>query len=108
MAALIAPLLRGLAWLLKSKLGYFIAAAMAWLGINWASLEIIVQPTVDLLLAFAQGGGGTGTGDYWADAVAWMGVLNFDKALTMVISAVATKTALLNGRLFLFRRGVGA
>ena len=41
-------------------------------------------------------------------AIAWMGVLNFDKAITMVISAIVTKHVLTQGRLFLFKRGFGA
>ncbi|WP_017115337.1 DUF2523 family protein, partial [Xanthomonas vasicola] len=40
--------------------------------------------------------------------MAWFGVLQFDKALTMVISAIAAKHAIMQGRLFLFKRGFGA
>jgi hypothetical protein len=79
---------------------------MVWLGINWGTMNLVLQPTLDLLTNFAQGGGGGG--EYWGIARQWAGVLNFDKALTMVLSAYITQQTLMKGRLFLFKRGVGA
>lgn len=99
-----------LIWLFKSKLGYFVAAAFLWLGMNWATLNIVLGPTLDLVRGYAESGGGFGGqgGDLAAKAAQWGGVLNLDKALTMVLSAYVTRNGLLNARLYLFKRGVGA
>lgn len=108
MAWLVAALIRGGLWLFKTRLGLFIASAAVWLGINWGTMTLVIGPTVDALRGFAEGSGSSGTGQYWEIGMAWMGVLNFDRAITMIISAVATKHAVMQGRLFLFKRGVGA
>lgn len=106
MPAIIAALLQGLRWLLMSRLGLFIVTALTWLGINLSTVNLILEPTMELLENFAQGQGGGG--EYFAIAQQWGGVLHFDDALTMVISAYVTKQVVMQGRLFLFRRGVGA
>ncbi|MGN7725125.1 DUF2523 family protein [Luteimonas sp. 22616] len=107
MPAILAALFTGLRWLILSKLGLFLATALLWLGINFGTMKLVLQPTLDLLTNFASGGG-TGGGEYWIIARQWAGVLNFDKALTMVISAYVTQRTLMAGRLFMFKRGIGA
>ncbi|WP_434989693.1 DUF2523 domain-containing protein [Xanthomonas melonis] len=104
---LIAQLVAGLAWLFKSRIGLWIMTALVWLGINFGTIKMVVEPAIDLLKGYAEGMG-NGNGQLGADAMAWFGVLQFDKALTMVISAVAAKHAIMQGRLFLFKRGFGA
>lgn len=100
------PGIVGIGFLLKSRLGLFIATAFIWLGINFASLNLVIQPTIDILTGFAQdAGSGGGVGEFAQAASSYMGILQFDRALTMIISAVITKYALLQGRLFLFKRG---
>lgn len=101
-------LLNGLRWLFFSRLGFMILTAFAWLGINFGSVNLIIQPTIDALEGFANGSQGGGGGEYFLIAQQWGGVLNFDNALTMVISAYTTRVIMLNARLFLFKRGVGA
>ena len=49
-------------------------------------------------------GGGAG-GEFGAAALAWVGVLRFDQAVTMVISAVAAKKAIQATRVFLSKKG---
>lgn len=90
----------------KTKLGLFIMGAMIWLGINFATIKMVIEPAIDLLLGYAEGG--MGGGPYAAVAIQWMGVLNFDRAITMVVSAIISKHAVMQGRLFLFKRGFGA
>lgn len=106
MPAIIAALLQGLRWLFMSRLGLFIVTALAWLGINLSTVNLVLEPTMDLLTGYAQGQGGGG--EYFSVAQQWAGVLHFDDALTMVISAYVTKQLVMKGRLFLFKRGVGA
>ena len=105
MPVLIAVLINALRILFFSRLGLFIMSALVWLGINFTTVKLVLDPTIDLLRGFTENiGGGTG---YWVQtASAWAGVMNFDRAITMVISAVVTKHAIMQGRLFLFKRGV--
>lgn len=107
MQAIIAAILSGVVYLFKNRLGLFIMSAMVWLGINFATINLVVEPAIDTLEAYANGmkQGGTGLA---AAAGAWIGVMQFDKALTMVISAFATVTLIRKGRLFLFKNGPGA
>ena len=105
MVAFLAVALTALRWLLFSRGGFLIMAAFTWLGINFATVNLIIQPTIQALENFAGGGGGAGGGEYYDIAKQWAGVLNFDKALTMVISAYTTRTILMNGRLFLWKTG---
>ncbi|CAD7716636.1 hypothetical protein LMG31884_22630 [Xanthomonas hydrangeae] len=107
MPFLIAQLVTALAWLFKSRIGLWIMTAFVWLGINFGTIKMVVEPAIDLLTGYAQSMG-SGNGELGATALAWFGVMQFDKALTMVISAVAAKHAIMQGRLFLFKRGFGA
>ena len=107
-AAVAASVVAGITYMYKTKLGLFVMAAMVWLGINFATIKMAIEPAIDLLRQYADGGLGQGGGEFADTAIAWMGVLNFDKALTMIISAVITKHAVMQGRLFLFKRGFGA
>lgn len=100
-------LVAAFSWLIRSRIGLWVMTAMTWLGINWGTIKLVIEPAIDVLKDSAQAYG-SGSGEMGATAVAWAGVMNLDKALTMVISAVATKHAILNGRLFLFKKGFGA
>lgn len=103
----IAGIVTGVAHLFKTRLGLFIATAMLWLGINFGTMKMVVEPALDLLYGFVNGGGGAG-GQFGAAAMQWMGVMNLDRAVTMIGSAVLIKKAMLSGRLFLFKQGYGA
>lgn len=104
--AIVAGVVGGITTMFKTKLGLFIMGAMVWLGINFATIKIVVDPAISLLRGYATSG--MGGGEFAAAAIAWMGVLQFDKAITMVISAIVSKHAVMQGRLFLFKRGFGA
>lgn len=106
MPVLVAWLLNGLRILFMSRIGLFIMTAMTWLGINWGTMTMVIEPTLNLLRGFAQGTGGGG-GQYVGIAQQWMGVLQFDRALTMVISAYVTQQTIMRGRLYLFKKAGG-
>lgn len=93
-------------WVMRSKLGYFIAAALLWLGINITAVTVVVQPAIDMLTAMANNAG-SAQGDLGAVAFQWMGVLRFDQALTMIISAYATRNLIHNGRIMFFKLANG-
>ncbi len=99
------PMLVGLGYMMKTRLGLFIATAFLWLGINFASINLIIEPTIDVLTGAVNNVRTGGTGAAAGALSQYVGLMQFDKAITMVVSAVITKHALLKGRLFLFRRG---
>jgi hypothetical protein len=103
MQFIIGALVSAFFWMIKSRIGLFMSTALVWLGINFASVKLVVEPIYNQLTAYATPGGST---NEIATAMwQYMGLMNFDKALTMIISAVAAKKALTSGRLFLFKRG---
>lgn len=104
MQLIVAAVLQGIIYLFKSRLGLFIVSALVWLGINFATLNIVMGPTLDLLRDYAGNMNQSGSGLAGA-ASAWIGVLQFDKALTMLISAYVTRQAIMQGRLYLWKRG---
>ena len=100
---IVSGVISGILWLFKNRIGQMCMAVLAWAGVSLATYSLGVQPFIDHLEDLAQGG--MGGGEYAAVALQWMGLLNFDEALTMVISAVAAKHALSAGRVF-FRKSV--
>ena len=89
-------------WLFKNRIGQIITAILVWAGVSIASYEFGIDPFIDALRDYAQGG--AGGGEYATWALQWMGLLQFDKALTMIISAVAAHHTMNAGRAFLKRR----
>lgn len=106
-SAIVTGVVAGITYMFKTKLGLFLMGAMIWLGVNWGTIKIIVEPAIDLLYGYANGVGGGGS-DYATAAMQWMGVMQFDRAITMVVSAIIAKNAVMQGRLFLFKKGFGA
>lgn len=100
---LVAFLVNGLRILFMTRIGLWIGTALVWLGISWGTMNMVLEPALDQLRNFSQGGGSTG--QFIDVAKQWAGVLNFDKALTMVIGAFVTKKAVGAARLFLMKRG---
>jgi hypothetical protein len=100
LAPLLEALLTGLAWLFRNRIGQWIMAALAWFGISWGTYHFAVQPWLNMLQSHVTGIGG---GEWGAVAAQWVGVLNFDKACTMVGSAVAAKYGLQSAKAFLVK-----
>lgn len=103
----LALLFTGLRLLFLSRIGLWIASALLWLGINFTSVKMVIEPTANLLKGYTSGMSGAG-GMYGAIAMQYAGMMNLDRAVTMIVSAYITKQAITSGRLFLFRKGVGA
>lgn len=102
MPLLISSLISGLAWLFRSQVGSWIVAAMAWLGIAWATHSFAVEPWLDNLRNNMQGG--SPGGEWGSVLIAYAGLMKFDQACTMLASAVATKFAVGAARAVLVRR----
>lgn len=105
-SAIVTGVVAGITYMFKTKLGLFLMGAMIWLGVNWGTIKIIVEPAIDLLYGYANSAGSGGV--YAVAAGQWMGVMQFDRAITMVVSAIVAKNAVVQGRLFLFKKGFGA
>ena len=82
--------------LFGTRLGQWVAAAMAYFGLAWATQEVVIGPVIDQLQAYMQGVSG--------DAVQWLGYLNFDKACSMIISAMTIRFGLAGAKAFLAKR----
>src|SRR5690606_19319198 len=103
---IIAGIVSGVGYLLRTQIGFVLVAGMAWLGVNFAMIKLFVEPSLDMLYGYFSSGAGGGT--FGAVAMQWLGVMQLDKAATMIGSAVLLKQAVLKGRLFLFKKGFGA
>ncbi|WP_374013972.1 DUF2523 family protein [Pseudoxanthomonas koreensis] len=103
LAPILSALLTGLAWLFRNRIGQWVTAALVWMGLAWATNEFAVQPWIDSLET-SMTPGAIGGGDLAAVAIAWIGVLRFDVACTMIASAVAAKFAVGAAKAFLVRR----
>jgi hypothetical protein len=106
------PLLWGIivdagVWLFRSRIGLFIMSALAWLGINYGTVKIVLDPTIALINGYLDNMHGGAAGSVSQAMWQWVGVLHFDRALTMIISAYVTKTSISNLRLRWFKAGTG-
>lgn len=102
MPAIIAALMEGLAWLFKSQLGRWIVSAFLFLGISFGTSHFIITPSLEYVRSLAANAGSGGP--LAATMISWAGVLQFDKAISMILAAVATKMGVGAGKLFLQRR----
>ncbi|MCU1145202.1 DUF2523 domain-containing protein [Stenotrophomonas maltophilia] len=80
-----APLLAGLSRLFGTRVGQWILSALAFLGLNFVAQEFAVTPLLDQIKGSINGAPG--------DILAWLGFLNVDKYVTLVLSAYATAAA---------------
>lgn len=100
------PLIVAIGTLMKSRLGMFILAAMLWLGINFTTLKIIIEPALDVLTGLAQQAGTGGATQFGMAAAQYMGIMKFDLAITMVISAIVARNLVQSGGMRLTRAAV--
>lgn len=86
----------GLGRLMSTRIGQWGAALLGYFGLAFATQTVVMGPVISQLQAHMQGVSG--------DAVAWLGYLNFDKACTMILSALAVRFGLQSAKVFLARR----
>lgn len=79
------PLLAGLSRLFGTRVGQWILSALAFLGLNFVAQEFAVTPLLDQIKGSINGAPG--------DILAWVGFLNVDKYVTLILSAYATAAA---------------
>lgn len=91
--ALLAGLVAAFGRLFASKIGLWVASALAVLGLQFFATETLVEPILSHVQNMAGSIGG--------QASQWMGVVNIDKYITIVLSAYtvgAAKRAILARR----------
>lgn len=97
--ALVAAMMTVLRVLLMAKIGAFIVSALLFFGFTFATNEYAVEPLLDALRGHVQQlGAGGGAMAY---AIQWAGVLQFDKAVTVLISAYSMAWTIRSARVWL-------
>lgn len=96
---ILAPIVRALVWVFASRIGLFIFQALAWAGLTWGTAKVVIQPTLDLLHGYLTGM--SGSSSLGTAAFQWIGVLKFDVACTMIMSAYVTKLGVSATKVFL-------
>jgi len=91
MPAIIAALLAALSRLVSSRAGAWFLSALGFAGLSMASHSFVVTPLLDQIISYA---GATG------DAIQWLSFFNFDKAITILASAVTVKYSMQAGKAF--------
>lgn len=104
--AIVAGVVSGITYMFKTKLGMFIMGALVWLGLSFGSMALVVQPALDVMYGYLDAAGAVG--QYAQYAMKWVGVMNLDRAVTMIGSSIAARHAANAGRMFLFARGHGS
>lgn len=100
---LLNSLVSGLAWVFRTRIGQWAAAALAWFGLSWATHEFAVEPWIDNMTELTQTGTSVG-GEWGGVLVAYLGIMKFDVACTMIASAVAAKFAVGAAKAFLVKK----
>lgn len=99
--ALVAALMTVLRVLLIAKIGSIIVAALAFFGFTWAVNKWGIDPAMNALDNYVGQLGSTG--GTMASAMQWAGVLQFDVAISVLISAYTVKWTLTSARVFLMK-----
>jgi hypothetical protein len=86
--AIIAFCLNAFRLLMANQLGRWIVQALAFMGLSYGVAKLVAAPALDLLTSHMHSSPG---GQFAADAIAWLGVLRLDEAISMLISAIAIK-----------------
>ena len=97
LAPIVSVLLAWLSRFMMLKLGVWILGAMAYLGLYFGVDSFVIGPLVDQVRQIAEGG-------ITGSLAEWVAFLNFDRAISMVLSAYTTAGAISATKVALFRR----
>ena len=93
----------------KNRIRQLILAALVWMGLSYGATKIVVQPVIDQIWAHLDSLGSVG-GEFGAFALAALGILKVDVALTMIVSAVLIRVGVSAAKVHMTRavgRGTG-
>lgn len=91
----------GIANMLRSRTGQFIALGLLWLGLSIGTYTIAIQPTLDMISDYMTQN--VGSGNVAVAMRQWMGVMKFDIAVSMIVSAYGIRKLAQAGKVFLKR-----
>ncbi len=98
-AALLAALMHGLRIMLMAKIGAFVLKLLSFFGLAIVTNKFAIEPLLLQLQGYiAQFGA---TGQFGAVAVQWAGLMRFDDALSMIMSAFSTALMIKQARVML-------
>lgn len=95
LAALLVNVFR---WLLFTYAGKLVLSVLVFFGLSFTTQKLVTAPFTGAIQAMATA---TPSGEFAALAVQWMGVLNFDRALTMICAAFVTAQTIKAGKVAL-------
>lgn len=98
---IVAGIVTGIGTLLRSRSGLFVVGAMTWLGLSFGTHKIFTEPTLDMIESHMHTNMG---GDLGVTMMQWLGVMRFDEAVSMIVSAYAIRKAAQAGKVILQRR----
>lgn len=91
----------GIANMLRTRIGQFVALGIIWAGLSFGTNEVLVQPSLDMIEDHMTSG--VGGGDFGVAMLGWLGVMRLDEAVSMIVSAYAGRKIAQAGRVFLKR-----
>lgn len=99
MPAILAVLVSMLRAMLLAKAGLFVLKVLGFFGLAFVTNKYAIQPMLDQIEQYVNNiGNASGIG---AVALQWAGVLNLDKAVSMIISAFSTAALIKQSKTFL-------
>lgn len=97
LAPIVAMILAWISRIMMIKAGVWVVGALAYLGLYFGTQSFVIDPLIDQVRVIAEGGI-TGT------LAEWVAFLNFDRAITMLLSAYVTAGGINAAKVALFRR----
>lgn len=92
-----------LARMIQSRIGQWAMLILASLGLGLATHTAVMGPALDGLLSYMQGLT-SGGGEYLSVGVQMLAYTNFDKAVTMVVSAYGARAGIRAAKAFLVKK----
>lgn len=102
MPVMVGWIISGLMVVFKNRIGQIILAALVWAGLSYGATTIVVQPVIDQIWAYLDSLDTVG-GQFGAFAVAALGILKVDVALTMIVSAVLIRVGVSAAKVHMMR-----
>lgn len=98
-AAIIAAIMHALRIMLMAKIGAFVLKVLSFFGLAITVNKFAIEPLLDQLEGFISDIGQTG--QFGAVAIQWAGLMRWDDALSMIVSAFTTAIMIKQARVML-------
>lgn len=105
-AVVIAAIMHALRIMLMAKIGAFVLKLLSFFGLAIVVNKFAIEPLLDQLTTFIADAGQTG--EFAAVAIQWAGLMRWDDALSMIVSAFTTAIMIKQARVALGIAPTGA